>query len=69
MVLSESGLLSNAAITTTITGNIGVDPFLMVLLVGLIDKFSSDDNGQLESSNLQKYASMELLPYGLSYHF
>ena len=57
MGTSITDLVSNAAITTTIAGNIGVDPFLTVLLVGLIDKFSSSDTAQLVPNDLQAYIS------------
>mmetsp|Transcript_9837 Transcript_9837/g.14753 ORF Transcript_9837/g.14753 Transcript_9837/m.14753 type:complete len:255 (-) Transcript_9837:287-1051(-) len=39
---SITDLVSSAAITTTVAGNIGVDPFLTMFLVGLIEQLSSD---------------------------
>ena len=54
---SATDLFSSAAITTTIAGNIGVDPFLTMFLVGLIDHITSDEDKYIVPDDLKTYVS------------
>ena len=54
---SISDLISSAAITTTVAGNIGVDPFLTMFLVGMMDKLGSGNFDQLVPDDLKDYIS------------
>jgi hypothetical protein len=57
---SISDLISSASITTTIAGNIGVSPFLTMLLIGIIDqslKNNKDDVQNLVPEDLQSFIS------------
>lgn len=53
---SVTDLVSSAAITTTVAGNIGVDPFLTMFLVGLIERLSSDSK-HIIPDDLQAFVS------------